>query len=200
MEKERRFMPGSVEIRGEGADRRIVGYAAMFNKRSVDLGGFVEELAPGAFDRALREAHDVRALVDHNPTLILGRTGEAGTLRLSVDGNGLRSEIDPPDTQAGRDIQVSLQRKDVTGMSFAFSVPAGGDEMKRSEDGRPLRIIKDMDLYDVSVVTYPAYPDTQVSMRALEQAKAVAPPVEPPPAPVERHAREIGLIERDDFS
>jgi HK97 family phage prohead protease len=190
MEKERRVLAFKPELRGEGEERRIVGYAAKFNSRSVDLGGFFEEIDPGAFDRALKEEHDVRALVDHNPTLILGRT-TSGTLALSVDKEGLLAEIQPPDTQASRDIQESLRRGDVTGMSFAFAVIA--DEW-RTEDKVPIRVLRDLDLFDVSVVTYPAYPETEVSMRAKDRARAEATP--PPAAPVNRLDREIGLNDR----
>lgn len=188
---ERRVFESGVELRSSGdGKRKIVGYAAKFNSRSVELWGFVEEIAPGAFDRALREAHDVRALVDHDPSRILGRS-KAGTLRLSVDEAGLVSEIDPPDTQASRDIQVSLERGDVTGMSFGFRVIS--DEW-RTDGKMPLRTIRDLELFDVSVVTYPAYPATEVSMRAQEQAASMKPT--PPSPPLARIEREIGLIER----
>lgn len=191
---ERRVVETGVELRAsEDGKKKIVGYAAKFNSRSVELWGFVEEIAPGAFDRALRESHDVRALVDHDPSKILGRS-KAGTLRLSIDDTGLVSEIDPPDTQASRDIQVSLDRGDVTGMSFGFRVIS--DEW-RTDGKMPLRTIKDLELFDVSVVTYPAYPATEVSLRAQEQAKAMMPPVvDTPPAPLARIEREIGLIDR----
>jgi HK97 family phage prohead protease len=168
---ERRFFPGSCELRA-GASGSIVGYAAKFNSRSVDLGGFVEVLAPGAFDRVLRERQDVRALIDHNPSLILGRT-KAGTLRLEADRVGLRATIDPPATQAGRDIVVSVGRGDVTGMSFAFGIEGGGDRWERTATGPVRTILEFSSLSDVSVVTYPAYPETEVSARALEQARSL---------------------------
>jgi HK97 family phage prohead protease len=185
-EIERRIQLGDIELRGEGEERKIVGYAAKFNSRSVDLGGFVEILDPGAFNRAIEEAQDVRALVDHNPTLILGRT-KSGTLSLSIDETGLLSTINPPETQAGRDIKESVGRGDVTGMSFSFRVMPDGDYW-RKEDDRLVRHVRDVELYDVSVVTYPAYPATEVSLRAIERAKLAA---EPPPPPLERLAREM---------
>lgn len=172
-DRERRYASYGVEVRADTAGRKkMVGYAAKFNERSVDLGGFYEVLAPGAFDRAIHESHDVRALIDHNPTLILART-TSGTLGLSVDETGLLADIDPPDTQAARDLQVSMERGDVTGMSFGFFVVR--DEWK-TENRTPMRIVHDLDLFDVSIVTYPAYPQTEVSMRAIDHAKTLVVP------------------------
>jgi HK97 family phage prohead protease len=190
---ERRIVDAGLEVRGEDEKRTLVGYAAKFNVRSEDLGGFVESIAPGAFDRAISEGHDVRALWNHNPDVVLGRT-KAGTLRLSVDEVGLRIETDLPDTQAARDLRVSVARGDVSQMSFGFRTK--GDEW-RTEDGVPYRTLTDLDLYDVSPVTYPAYPQTEVSVRALDQARELAAPAPPPAAPVERLARQIVALERD---
>lgn len=192
---ERRYAQCGLEVRA-GADgkKKLVGYAARYNERSVNLGGFTEELAPGAFDRAIREKHDVRALIDHNPTLILARS-TSGTLTLRTDEHGLLVEIDPPDTQAARDIAISVERGDVSGMSFGFFVR---DDEWRNENKQAVRIVRDLDLFDVSVVTYPAYPQTSVSMRAIEHAKTVVPPdVVPPAPPLDRLEREILLLERD---
>src|ERR1035437_3378391 len=86
----------------------IVGYAANFNSPSEDLGGFREMLVPGCFANALKTS-DVRALFNHDPNHILGRN-MAGTLRLFEDENGLRFEVDPPDTACARDLQVSMSR------------------------------------------------------------------------------------------
>jgi uncharacterized protein len=187
MEMERRYVAGAVEVRADERGKKMHGYAAKFNSRSVDLGGFVEVLAPGVFDRALKENHDVRALVDHNPTLILGRTA-SGTLRLSVDGTGLVVENDLPDTQAARDLAVSMERGDVTGMSFGFRIMPEGEQWQRTADGMLLRTVTDLELFDVSAVTYPAYPSTEVSARCLEMARRAA---EQPKAPLNRLARQI---------
>jgi HK97 family phage prohead protease len=147
MDIERRFIAGGLELRADEDKKKktMVGYAAKFNSRSLDLGGFVEVLAPGAFDRALNENHDVRALIDHNPTLILGRTA-SGTLRLAVDGTGLMVENDLPDTQAARDLMVSMERGDVTGMSFGFRVMPDGDHWARDEEGALVRTVNDLEL------------------------------------------------------
>lgn len=192
MDMERRYVAGEIRVKDEDMPdgpkkKKMMGYAAKFNSRSVDLGGFQEVLAPGAFDRALREAHDVRALIDHNPTLILGRT-ISGTLRLSVDSTGLAVENDLPDTQAARDLAVSMERGDVTGMSFGFRVMPDGDHWARDEDGILVRTVNDVELFDVSAVTYPAYPQTEVSARCLEMARRASAPGAPP---IERLAREL---------
>lgn len=192
MEPIERRATGPVELRAAADDQpaRLVGYAAVFNSLSEDLGGFREIIMPGAFDRALGEGHDVRALVNHNPDKMLGRTSSK-TARLAVDERGLLVEVDVPDTQDGRDTLTLVQRGDLSQMSFAFRTLA---DQWRTEDGEPIRELLDVQLFDVSVVAYPAYPATEVSARALERAREV---VTPPPAPVERLAREIGLIDRE---
>ena len=191
-EVERRSM-GRVELRAasEGKPAQLVGYAAVFNSRSEDLGGFREIIMPGAFDRALEEGHDVRALVNHNPDKMLGRTASK-TTRLEVDEKGLRAEIDVPDTQDGRDTLTLVQRGDLSQMSFAFRTLA--DEW-RTEDGEPLRELLDLELFDVSVVAYPAYPTTEVSARAIERAREF---LSSPPPPIDRLARQMDAIEREE--
>jgi HK97 family phage prohead protease len=146
-------------------DKKIRGMAIVFNSRSVDLGGFTEIIAPEAVDRSL--GADVRALVDHDSSKIIGRT-RAGTLALRKTSRGLQVEIDPPNTSYARDILESVSRGDVTGMSFGFRVLS--DEW-RMEDGMPLREVQDMDISEVSVVTFPSYPATDVSVaqRSLRQ-------------------------------
>ena len=113
----------SLEVRRDPKDndaRKIVGYAAVYNSDSEPIAGmFIERIRPGAFDRAIKEKQDVRALVNHDPTLILGRT-KAETLSLKSDEKGLAIEITPPDTQVARDIIESIDRGDVDQMSFAF--------------------------------------------------------------------------------
>lgn len=151
------------------AGRQIVGYAIIFDTLSADLGGFREIITPEAVDRTLRDRLDVRALVDHDASKVLGRTA-AGTLRLAKDARGLRVEIDPPDTTTGRDMVALVQRGDVTGMSFAFQVMRPNGERFERRDGQPVRIITDMTIQEVSIVTFPAYvaTDAQVAQRALQ--------------------------------
>ena len=162
----------------------IVGWAALFGSPSQDLGGFVEQIDPAAFDWTLGESPDVRALIDHNSSLVLGRT-TAGTLRLKTDAKGLKVEIDPPDTGYANDLLVSMERGDVDQMSFGFRVIE--DSWDYTEDELPMRTLRkvDLDQGDVSVVTYPAYISTKVSVRAMEQAKASAVPPKPKKTPEE---------------
>ncbi|KKK80722.1 hypothetical protein LCGC14_2820640 [marine sediment metagenome] len=114
-----------IEPTEDGKSERLVGYAAKFNKMSTVLFGFTERIMPGAFAKALNTC-DVRALVNHNPDALLGRT-KSGTLRLSENKQGLQFEIDLPDTQAARDTRESIKRGDMTGCSFSFSIKPGGD-------------------------------------------------------------------------
>lgn len=150
----------------DGEQPKIEGYAAVFNKLSEDLGGFRERVEPGAFTCTIK-TDDIRALVDHDPSRILGRN-RAGTLSLSEDDRGLRVVIKPPDTTIGRDTITTLKRGDVNGMSFGFRVKPGGQRWF-IEDGEEIRSLSDVELQDVSVVAYPAYLDTDVAVRSLEQ-------------------------------
>ncbi len=152
------------ELRAADDDRRLVGHAAVFNSRSVDLGGFVEVIQPGAFATSLK-SDDIRALIDHQG-IAIARTGN-GTLKLSEDKTGLLAEIDLPDTTAGRDIHASVKRGDVDGMSFGFSVRDGGQMFTEDESGMTIRTLTDIRLFEVSVVTFPAYPDTAVAARSV---------------------------------
>lgn len=147
----------------------IVGYAAVFNQRSKNLGGFVEEIAPGAFRRTLESNPDVRAAVQHEQGLMtIGRTRN-GTLQMEEDEHGLRVRIRPPDTQPGRDALTLVRGGFIDQMSFQFRVPKGGDDWKRTADGTPLRRLLDVDLDggDVAIVTGPAYPQTSAEVRAM---------------------------------
>jgi len=144
----------SLELRA-ASDGKIVGYAAVFNKLSQDLGGFREKIAPGAFAESIKN-DDIRALHNHDSNYVLGRN-TSGTLRLYEDKKGLRVEIIPPNSQWAKDLRESIRREDVNQMSFAFT--ALDDTWE--ENGR-LRILNKVRLHDVSVVTYPAYENTEV--------------------------------------
>lgn len=176
---ERRFIPAT-EIRAdtEGETQRIVGYAALFNSRSQDLGGFTEVIAPGAFKDAIG-ASDIRSLFNHDPNLVLGRV-KSGTLRVEEDERGLKIENDLPDTQVGRDLLVSMNRGDVDQMSFAFRIAQGGDVWEERDGAVVRTITKVAELFDVSPVTYPAYADTTVAVRSLEEWKSEQAPESEP--------------------
>lgn len=166
--KERRMLDVElrVEARQEGEPPKIIGHAAVFNQLSEDLGGFREQIAPGAFAGAVK-TDDVRALWNHNPDFVLART-VSKTLTLKEDARGLSIEIDPPDTQVARDLLVSIERGDVSQMSFGFSVKPDGQNWGKDDEGRNIRTLTDVRLFDVSPVTYPAYPQTDVAKRSLQ--------------------------------
>jgi len=161
---ERRMIEIRADVPGDGERPRIRGYAATFDQ-PYDLGLFIESIAQGAFDESLDRGDDVRALINHDPNLVLGRTA-SGTLKLEVDEHGLRMDIDPPETQAARDLLVSMNRGDVSQASFGFFVDDETEE--ETEDGAPLRVIRKASLFDVSVVTFPANPATEAEARSVE--------------------------------
>lgn len=146
------------DVRANG--RRLEGYAATFGAEA-QLGTFVETIEPGAFRSSL--VGDVLALLDHDSGKVLGRT-RSGTLRLSEDTRGLAFSLDVPDTQAGRDVLALAERGDLGGMSFGFTVPKDGERWQGNR-----RSLRNVALREVSVVSaWPAYPDTELSLRALQ--------------------------------
>jgi HK97 family phage prohead protease len=167
---ERRLVRSSeVRTTREG---HIDGHAAVFNQEYVlwdgDTHRVVETVKPGAFSRALREQHDVRALLNHDPNHLLGRTA-SGTLALKEDSVGLHFDVEPPDTLVGRDVYTLVKRGDITGCSFAFTVTK--ESVKESKESGKIvrrRAIEDVDLFDVGPVTFPAYTGTDVNARTME--------------------------------
>lgn len=155
---------GRAEI---GEDRKIRGYAVVFNSLSLDLGGFRELVEPSAVDRTLREGLDVRAYFNHDQGLVLGRRS-AGTLQLRKDGHGLAVEITPPDTTMAKDLVKSIKRGDISGMSFRFRTIEDAWDFKSNP---PTRSLVDMVIGEVSVVSEPAYPATDVAVRSLSEAR-----------------------------
>jgi len=145
---------------GDDGQARLVGTAIVFGARSDDLGGFVEVIAPEAIKRTLRDNLDLRALIDHDPSRVLGRLS-AGTLRVYPKRSGLDIEVDVPDTQYGRDLVVSVGRGDISGMSFAFKTLTDAWQMR---DGTAVRTVLDMVVREVSVVAFPAYPQTDLTV------------------------------------
>lgn len=164
MKLERRALSAPLEVRDDG--QTIAGYAAVFNSET-DIGGmFREKIAPGAFSPSL--GADVRALWNHDTNHVLGRT-KAGTLRLSEDDRGLAVEIDLPDTQAARDLRENMRLGNVDGMSFGFRVT----KQEWDETGDvPVRTIEEVELFEVSAVTFPAYEDTEIALRSLDADRA----------------------------
>lgn len=165
-----------LRAKGDGKLPAIAGYAAVFGQYSQNLGGFVEMIAPGAFDRVLRDPNrEVLGLFNHEDDMVLGARS-SGTLTLAADEVGLSYNIDTPDTTTGRDLVVLVERRDVTGSSFSFTVAQDGVTWSETEQGYPLRVIENVAaLYDVGPVSCPAYlgtqeADTSVALRSLADA------------------------------
>jgi HK97 family phage prohead protease len=150
------------ELRADDATegKRLKGYAARFNSRSEDMG-FRETIDPEAFSKTLRSRNDVKALVNHDSSMVIGST-RAGTLTLGLDDRGLSDDIDLPDTSYANDLHVVVKRGDVSGQSFGFSVVR--DEWNKDYSERRLLEVR---LHEVSVVTFPVYRASTVSARAL---------------------------------
>jgi len=164
---ERRINDVTFEIRNGEIDankRTFTGYAAVFNSPSEPLP-FTEFIMPGAFKRSLKSRNEIKMFMNHNMDIVLGST-RSKTLRLSEDSKGLLAETTLPDTTAGRDLSILMQRGDVNSMSFGFSVPARGD--KWSDDGMT-RELHQIRLHEVSIVTgFPAYEATTATVRSID--------------------------------
>jgi HK97 family phage prohead protease len=153
-----------VQKREKDERRKITGHAAVFDV--IGEGGwFREKVAPGAFRNTI-EQDDVRALFNHDPNFVLGRN-KAGTLSMREDDKGLLVEIDPPDTQFAGDLMRSIDRGDITQMSFGFEILK---EERVAGEGKEqdLFILKEVRLWDVSPVTFPFYKQTDVSVHSRQ--------------------------------
>lgn len=161
--------------RKKGEKDKIIGHAAVFNSPTVIKGwfrDFVEEIAPGAFEESIKE-DDIRGLFNHDPNLVLGRQrpNKPGTMEVKEDDTGLHYEIDPPDTSAGRDTVISIDRGDITGSSFGFNVLEQKWELSEDDDVLDKRTLIKVKLWDVSPVTFPAFDDTDVAVREHKEAR-----------------------------
>lgn len=170
---ERRCLKAA-EFRVDEKEPKITGYAAVFNTWTDINGWFRESIRPGAFAKTVME-NDIRALWNHDANYVLGRN-KAGSLKLREDSTGLAVEIDPVPAQWANDLLVSMRRGDVNQMSFGFSVNKQEVDYEKDE-----RVLVDVTLYDVSIVTYPAYPQTTAQVRSLFQRHSLPP--EPNKAP-----------------
>ena len=149
----------------------LYGYAATFNK-SYDMGKFDEVISPSAFTRSLRESPDIMALFNHDPAMPVARTTN-GSLKLSEDSRGLSIIIAPIATTYADDMMEAVRTGVIDAMSFGFNVRA--DRFERRENGKVTRVIEDVDLHEVSIVTFPANPDTsvQIDTRSFDRWKKV---------------------------
>jgi len=191
MEKEIRTIKVPVKVEERGS---ITGYPIVYSRDSEDMG-FIEQIAPGAAKNAL-ERSDIRALKNHDPNLIYGRQGV--NLTFSEDEKGLKYTATPIDTRQYREVAEEVKAGLLTGQSFGFTVLS--DEWSDLESDHPKRTITEIgEIFDVSVVTYPAYPDTTVALRSLDAAKAEVEPEKE--APKFRLADIVTLtIDGEEFS
>ena len=162
---EMRVSSADFEIRETANGMTFEGYAAVFNSRSENLGGFTEFVAPGAFTRSLKTRNDVKLLWNHDSGQVLGST-RARTLTLTEDARGLKVSALLPNTQLGRDTAELLKRGDVDAMSFGFNVIK--DKWNAQGDERTLEAVR---LFEVSIVAFPAYSATggTATVRSLEK-------------------------------
>jgi uncharacterized protein len=176
MVEHRAYPIQELQVEDSADTPHIRGYAAVFDSLSLPMGAWGpvpvrEKIRPGAFRKTLQEA-DVRALWNHDPSYVLGRN-KASTLGLREDEHGLAVDITPPATQWARDLAVSMRRGDVNQMSFGFQVVR--DEWERGHDqagDNATRTLLEVKLFDVSVVTFPAYPATNAGLRDMWSAMA----------------------------
>jgi hypothetical protein len=200
MQIERRELPVELRVKsgeGENETPTLQGYGAVFNSLSEPLWGFREQIANGAFATTIQH-DDVRFLFNHNPDHVLGRN-KAQTLTLTEDEKGLRFEAKLPDTQFARDLAESVRRGDIDQCSFGFTV---SNEEWNYEPEEPVRTLREVKLFDVSLVTYPAYQDTSASVRSMKevfeeqiaQAKKEQKPEVDPAVTASSRARELDMI------
>jgi HK97 family phage prohead protease len=179
-----------VEVRaaaeGSNSAGTIVGYAAVYGSASEDLGGWREILMPGAFDEVLASDPDVRMPSLDHEGLPIGRT-RAGTLRLSADRTGLAFEVDVPGTERGRELILAIERGDVNQCSFRFVVLPEDREWVYPDDELPLRQVNRIaELWDVCLVTFPAYSATTAGVRSLDSE---------PPEPIPADPRAVAHVD-----
>lgn len=170
MRIERRFVTfDSIEVREDDqGGLRFSGHAAVFNT-PTDIGPFREQVAPGAFKRTIHpDRADVRFLFNHQPDSVMARTVN-GTLRLQEDDTGLHTEatLDPSDWDVRR-LVPKLKSGNVSQMSFGFRV-VDDEWSDPDDDGKQLRTLKEVQLFDVSAVTFPAYDDTDAALNSIAE-------------------------------
>lgn len=167
-----RSRPGEFAVRSDGDELKICGYFAVFGSDYEIAPDMSESIAPGAFTRTLNENPDVRALVNHDTTLVLGRT-TASTLALREDDHGLYGEVsvNPKDVDA-MNLYERVKRGDVDQCSFGFEIVSEDTDVRA--DHSMHWTIRDVNLYEVSVCTFPAYQETSVSARSAERDAVIA--------------------------
>lgn len=193
----------AVELRAAGAEGgmpTIVGHPVRYNVWSQDLGGFRERILPGSATKTLSEG-DIRVLFNHDPNIVLGRN-KSGTAAFRDEAAGIHMECTPPDTQLVRDMVIApMERDDVNQMSFAFRAlqdewRAPDDPNLVKKDGLWERDIREFQMYDGSIVTFPAYVQTDVGLRATF-ADGLGLDLAAVAALMTRHSRGVSLTDSD---
>ncbi len=168
--KEERALPFEVRIEGEeGQPLKVIGNGAVYNKRSQDLGGFVEIIREGAFRDTLEDDHEIKAFYNHDPNQVLGTTSSEPPLKIRDGKGGLNYEVEIPDTSYGRDLVENLKRKNVRGSSFAFRTLE--DNWYKDDKGETVRELLSVELLELGPVTNPAYIPTAAQLRNLEEQR-----------------------------
>jgi HK97 family phage prohead protease len=162
-QRETRSVTAELRVSASDDGRTIEGLIP-YSSPSVDLGGFTEIIAPGAFAAALEEEADVRALLNHDSTLLLGRT-KSGTLTLTDSPEGLRYRLKLPNTTAGNDLAEQVSRGDLEATSFGFCCHK--ETWAVADDGTAMRTLQEVELFEVSPTGDPAYPDASVALRSI---------------------------------
>jgi HK97 family phage prohead protease len=157
------FRSGELRASSPG---KLSGYVARFGSETR-IGDFFERVMPGAFRASLADGRNIIALADHDRRALLGSTA-SGTLSLREDGQGLAFELALPATSVGKDIAILVERKDIQGMSFGFTVPDGGDVWLDRGDGSMLRELRNVNLAEITITASPAYLDTSLAMRSRQ--------------------------------
>lgn len=169
--EQRSLAAGVIELREDADGPILSGLAVPYDSWSEPIYGmFYEKVMPGSCKRAFAKDADVMALNQHDSKMPLGRT-TAGTLTLTDAPDGVRFELRPPDTGYGKDLVLSVKRKDITGMSFGFRTIA--DKWNGHKDELPIRELHEIELNEISPVTWPAYLATQVAARSLRAAEEI---------------------------
>lgn len=169
MTPELEFRSGEVRASSPG---RLTGYVARFNSETR-IGDFAEVIRAGAFNASLSDGRNIVALYDHDRRSLLGST-RSGTLELREDDDGLAFDLRLPGTSIGRDLAVLVERGDVAGCSFGFTVPPGGDVWTDRGDGSMLRELRNVSLAEVTLTPTPAYPSTELALRSRPRPLVMA--------------------------
>lgn len=168
---EKRAFPFEMRMEtAEDGNAKVTGAGAVYNKRSLDLGGFVEIIREGAFTRSLEEGREIKSYFNHDPNQVLGTTESDPPLNIEDGKRGLNYEVEIPDTSYGRDLRENLKRKNVKGSSFQFKTIE--DNWYKDDEGVTVRELVEATLFEVGPVSDPAYLVANSELRTLQDKKS----------------------------